>query len=127
MKITRQQLIEECLVRIETIQKHIQAVEAAGYCISSFKNYLKVDYGNLRDLLIDQELEQWRGLFMWGITADEVTRSRIKAMAYDRFLANGKEVMSWMNDGTSPSQYLVADEKKFRKMVRELFLKEEED
>ena len=82
MKVTREQMARESLERIELLQEHTRAVDAAAYCISARDRHAKIDHGNLRDKLIQAELDEWRKLFMWAITLDDDERARIKAAAY---------------------------------------------
>ena len=92
MKITNKKVIEECMVRIKTAQAHISAVEMAGYFIRDVRTYRNVEYGNIRDLLIEIELDEWRNLAAWGLTLDDAERDRVKAAVYQRFLRDGMNV-----------------------------------
>ena len=121
MKITNKKVIEECMVRIKTAQEHISAVEMAGYFIRDVRRYRNVEYGNIRDLLIEIELDEWRNLAAWGLTLDDAERDRVKAAVYQRFLRDGMNVSKWLNDGIEPSTWLAADEEKFRAMAKKAF------
>ena len=121
MKITNKQVVEECMARIEQLQEHIKAVEAAAWCLRERKKWVEVDYGNLHDLLISEELEEWRNLALWGMTLDDAERDRVKAAAHQRFLDDGQCVGTWMNNGVQPSSWLVSDEEKFRAMAKKAF------
>ena len=122
LTITNQNIVEDCLRNIDMLQSHIQHVEAAVYYANQCRHKHGLDAGTLRQTLIEEELDQWRSLFMWGLTVDEQVRARIRAAAYDRFLSHGKEICQWLNAGHCPSAYLVADEEEFRKLVDRLFL-----
>lgn len=121
MKITNKQVVEECMARIEQLQEHIKAVEAAAWCLRESKRWVEVDYGNLHDLLISEELEEWRNLALWGMTLDGAERDRVKAAAHQRFLRDGMSVGKWLGNGIEPSQWLVSDEEEFRAMAKEAF------
>jgi hypothetical protein len=68
-------------------------------------------------MLIEQELELWRNLFMWAMTLPQKEIDRIKAAAYERFL-DKFSVSHWLGDPTSWSQ---ATEDEFREMARKAF------
>jgi hypothetical protein len=115
-------MIEEALVRIEMLQSHISAIEAAASCLFKRRHHgFQIEYGNLRTTLFEEELDEWRKLFMWGLTLSDEERDRIKAAAYQRFLSNKTHVAYWINDGISPGQWLAADEDEFRAMAKEAF------
>lgn len=123
MEITNRTVVEECLERIELWQEHYRAVNAALY--RAREKYAhrggEVDSGNLLHEIMQQELDEWRGLFLWTITLDDAERDRIKAAAHRRFLADGLHVAHWFHDGVSPGQWLCSDEEEFRAMARAAF------
>lgn len=121
MKITNKQVVEECMVRIEQLQAHIKAIEAAAWCLRARKRWVDVNYGNIHDLLISEELEEWRNLALWGLTLDDAERDRVKAAAHQRFLRDGMSVGTYLNNGIEPSQWLVADNEAFRQMAKRAF------
>lgn len=121
MKITNKKVIEECMVRIKTAQEHISALEMAGYFIRDVRRYRNVEYGNIRDLLIEIELDEWRNLAAWGLTLNDAERDRVKAAVYQRFLRDGMSVGKWLGNGIEPSQWLVSEEEDFREMARKAF------
>jgi hypothetical protein len=122
MKITNKQLVFEAMVRIQDIQNHIKAIEEASYYLQNRDRQIRIDYGNIRSLLIDRELDEWRGLMMWGLTLDDQYKDRIKAAAHARFLHDGISVSHWLNqDGVSPASWFEADEIEFRKMAKTAF------
>lgn len=121
MNISKERMAEESLERIMHIQEHISAVEAAVYSIMKRDRNKIIDYGNLRECLINDELDEWRKLFMWGLTLDKERRDRIKAAAHNRFLRDGMHVANWINNGISPGTWFVADEAKFRTMAKAAF------
>lgn len=122
MKFTNRQMVEEAMVRIEHLQAHISAIDAAARCIQERRRHIQIEYGTLRDLLYQEEIGEWRNLFMWAITLDDAERGRVKAAAYSRFLADGMCVAHWINNGVSPGSWLSADESEFREMARSAFL-----
>lgn len=121
MKLSNKKLVQEILERIELIQQHIKNLEQAAWFVSARRRSEAVDYGNLRSQLIDTELDEWRNLFMWGLTLTQEEQERIKAVAFQRFLRDGMGVAHWLNDGVQPGCWLDADEKEFRKMAKEAF------
>lgn len=121
MKFTSKQMVEETLIRIEQIQAHIGAIEAAVRYLNHRNRHGNIDCGTLRSSLIQEELKEWQNLFMWGMTLDGAERDRIKAAGYQRFLRDGMHVAQWMNDGVSPTHWLEADDAEFRAMARKAF------
>jgi len=122
MKFTNKKMTEEAMVRIEQIQSHIAAIDAAARFIRMHcGRHIDVDYGSIREQLITAELDEWRNLFLWAITLDDAVRDRIKAAAHQRFLADGMHVADWMNGGVSPGSWLSADEDEFREMAKSAF------
>jgi hypothetical protein len=122
MKFTNKRMVEEAMVRIEHLQAHISAIEAAARCIHERKRHIQIEYGTLRELLYQEEMSEWRNLFMWAITLDEAERDRVKAAAHHRFLADGMHVAHWINNGVSPGSWLSADEDEFRAMAKAAFM-----
>lgn len=123
-----ERMADETLVRIETIQQHIQAVENAqsivqGASYGHAPNYAK----DLLDALYKKELDEWRNLFLWAITLPRKRRERIKAMAYERFLSERFSVCHWLNNGVTPSSWSAMEEEAFRAKVREIYLRESKD
>jgi len=122
MKITARTCVEEALVRIEEIQQHIKNVESAHWYLGKrHPDGFGIATGKVRSLLIEEELEEWRNVFMWAITLSNEEQERIKAAAYDRFLAR-TSVAHWLNNGIMPSSWLASDEEEFREMARKSFL-----
>jgi len=129
-KYTVKQMLEEVVERIEVIHEHLEALEKVGSFVANrmqgYQNF-RTDYGNLRSTLIERELEEWRGLLMWGLVVDEKTRDRIKAMAHDRFLGEDASVSHWLSpNGVELSSWLHSDAEEFREMVRKEFAPKEE-
>lgn len=127
MKITNKQVVEECMARIEQLQTHIKAIEAAAWCLRARRRSVDVDYGNIHDLPISEELEEWRNLAMWGLTLDDAERDRVKAAVHHRFLRDGMSVGMWINDGVEPSKWLTSDAEEFRDMARKAFGPKEQE
>jgi hypothetical protein len=120
MKFDKKQMAEDAMVRIETIQAHQKAVQAAMACISVRRPHTRIE-GNLVQLLYEAELNEWHSLLLWGITLDDAERDRIKAAAHQRFLNENTSVAEWLNDGITPSHWLAAEEDEFREMARKAF------
>lgn len=121
MKLTKKDIVEQCLQRIELVQHHVQNIDNAARFLGEAKRWESVDVGNLRDGLIEQELSEWRKLAMWGLTLEEAERDRIKAAVHDRFMRDGMHVADWFSGGVSPSSWLSSDEAEFREMAKVAF------
>jgi len=121
IKISNVKITKECMERINVLQEHIMAVENAARYISSATYRERVINSNLRELLIEEELEEWRNLCMWGLTVDDKTRDRIKVAARQRFLRDDISVAHWLNNGVMPGHWLVADEDEFKEMAKKAF------
>lgn len=113
-------MLEEALHRIEYIHELLEAYGLIKSFLTKEGRDL-VNCGEIFEKLVERELNEWRGVFMWGLVVDNETRQRVKAMAHERFLSNRMSVSRWMNDGIQPSKWLVADEEEFRTMVAEAF------
>lgn len=113
--------LTEALTRIEVLHAHIAAVQAAAFHVRRRDLHKKVDTGTLESDLIAAELDEWRNVFMFGLVVDAKTRRRVKAAAHARFLREDMSVSHWFNDGVPASQWLVADEEKFRAMTKKAF------
>jgi len=120
MKLTNKEIVLGQLEKIELYQQHIRNVEDAARDVRD-RGRTSVEYGNLMALLVDAELAAWRNVAMWGLTLEDAERDRIKAAVHSRFLHDGVSVQSWMNNGTSPSSWLKADEDAFRGMAKTAF------
>ena len=120
MKFTNKQMVEEAMGRITAAQEHTKAVHAAAQFL--YKPCRpSVDCSALITALYERELEDWRGLLLWGITLSDEERERVKAAAFERFLSDGRYVADWMNDGLAGGGWLTADEDQFRAMAKEVF------
>lgn len=105
-------IIESTFARIISIQNHIDNVYAA---LNSVTSECRSD-GNLIESLYAKQNKEWQNLFMFGLVADQDSRDRIKAAAYQRFLNDKMYVKSYMGDN-----WLMMEEEEFRRMCRELF------
>ncbi len=121
MKFTNKQMVEEAMGRITAAQEHTKAVHAAAQFLSRPNRRQNIDYSALITALYERELEDWRGLLLWGITLSDEERERVKAAAFERFLSDGRYVADWMNDGLAGGGWLTADEDQFRAMAKEVF------
>lgn len=123
MKLTNKEIVKQALVRIEVLRKDMDNLQAIQRRLGSryTSDLKKPDFGNIFQLLVERELDEWRGVFMWGMTLEDKDRERIKAAAHQSFLREGIGVSHWWNDGESPSSWLVADEEKFRAMAKKAF------
>lgn len=126
MKLTNREIVEQILERIKLIQQHTCAVIAAkNYANRTFHTSDQLGE-DLIDRLCHMETEEWRNLFMWGLTLTEKEQERIKTAAYKKFLSDGISVANWWNDNTYPGHYFDVDEKEFREMARKVFGPKEE-
>lgn len=125
MKLTNKDMVTQCLERIDLWQEHIRAVQAAQYRLGETRRGKDPVGQDLYFQLIEAELDEWRGLFMWCLTLDDAERDRIKAAAHERFLADHVQVAQWFTGSTCPSSWLSADEDTFRAMARNAFAPKE--
>lgn len=121
MKLTNKEIVSQCMERVKCWQHHCAAIDAACYALNNDKRHVSVETGNLRDLVIQRELDAWRDLAMWGLTLDKDERDRIKAAVHERFLRDGMNVAKWFSNGRDPGSWLAADDEEFRAMAREYF------
>ncbi len=124
MRLTNKTIIEESLQRIDVLQQHIISVDAATSHLYKLKmnNNFVLNHGNLRSTLIEEELDEWRKLFMWALTIDQPTRDRIKAAAYERYLATRNAIANWINpNGHTASTWTSSDAEEFNIMSKNLF------
>lgn len=128
MKFNNKKMVEECMIRIEMISKKIDELDSiVSFLYGRKYRGWNAELGNLRSTLIEEELNEWRNLFLWGLTLDNEERDRIKAAAYNRFLSDRMTVSHWFNNGISPSTWLVSDDEEFRKMAKEAFKPKEKE
>lgn len=120
MKLTNKDIVLQCMENITVLQGHIRSIEAAAAYLFN-RRKASVDYGNLRDFLVDSELEEWRKLSMFGLTLNDADRDRVKAAVHDRFLRDGVHVADWFNGGAQVSAWFSEDEDAFREMARKAF------
>lgn len=117
----KKEMLEQSLERIMHIREMLEAFGAIrSYLTNKGRDYA-CNFGDVQAELYRRELEEWRGLLMWGLVCDRSTQDRVKAAAYERFLSDKMDVTSWMFNGENPSSWLTKDEEEFRKSVKELF------
>jgi hypothetical protein len=118
--VKNKELVEKLLEQIEFIQEEVRAFDAIVSNLEYDTRFGdgKLDTGNIRSVLLDQELELWRKVFMWAMTIPPKDMDRIKAAAYERFLGEKMCVSPWIGNPTSWSQ---ATEDEFREMARKAF------
>lgn len=123
MKLTNKDMVMQCLERIEMVQMHQKAIDSARWFVSHRSPGERLDDGlGLRARLWEIEANEWRSLFMWGLTLDDAERDRIRAAAYDRFLGDSASVGHWLSpSGVTQSGWMAADEDEFREMARKAF------
>ena len=130
MKFTSKKMVEQALENIRTLAEHQKAVQAALYRVRDMSPRhasSEINEGNLYQTLIRLELDQWRDLFMFGMTLDDEEKERIQAAGVARFLSDGMYVGHYItNRHGDPTSYWTADEKEFREMVKNTFFKGEQ-
>lgn len=114
-------MIEEAMNRIMHVREMQEAYLACTTALQRKHSDYKLGDGKVFNDLIAWELEEWRGLLMWGMVIDQETKDRIKAAAHERFLSNRMDVSKWFNNGIHPNSWLIANEKDFREMAKEAF------
>ena len=118
------EIVTKLLEKIELVQEMIRSIDAITCMLSgSDFRHRKPDRGNLRELLVEEELECWRNIFMWAMTLGEKERDRIKAAAHERFLGKQMSVGYWLGNASS---WTKASEDEFREMARKAFAPGEE-
>lgn len=118
-------MMEQILGRIMNIREMIESLSVIrSFVTNGGKENL--NEGNFREELYRRELDEWRGLMMWGLVCDEKDRQRLKAAAYERFIGERMDVRRWIFDGSEPSSWMVKDEENFRKQAKELFKPDEQ-
>jgi len=121
VKLTTKKLVEESLERVEMWQEAIRHVEAAQSLLARARRDKPTPGGDLRTALVEQELDAWRGVFMWALDLTDEERHRIKVAGADRFLGKSKHVANWLTEtGESPSHWLEAEEEEIRDVIRKL-------
>jgi hypothetical protein len=118
----KKQMVEESLTRIMQIREMIDSFGLVKSFLMRRGDERDINCGNIYEKLYERELDEWRGLFMWGLITDEPTRDRIKAAAYERFLSEKKGVHQWMFNGENPSKWLASTEDEFREFLKEEFI-----
>jgi len=127
------QMAADCMRRIETINEHVAAIEAAAQFMAERRSSASWDADAfkasepLRRMLIESELDEWRNLAMWGLVVDHATRERIKVEVHQRFLRKGIATAHHWNGGVTPGTWMDADDKAFREMCRKAFAPESEE
>jgi hypothetical protein len=122
---TERDIVIEALARVEYIQEHIASLAQINNFLHRHRVGDKPDTGNLFELLVTAENNEWRNVFMWGLTLPQEDRDRIKLAAHEKYLAARSSVAHWWNDGVTPAVgYMVADEEAFREMARKAFAPE---
>ncbi len=81
------QLVTQILERISLLQLHVDAVDLAeAHTRDPYYRSLDVHSGNLRQVLMELELNEWRHLFMYSMVVDKDTLETIKRAAMNRFV-----------------------------------------
>jgi hypothetical protein len=114
-------MVLKSMQRIEYLQHAVEMLDQISRMIYDDGRHKTVDEGNLRRLLIDKELAEWRTVSMWGLTLSDAERDRVKAAVHQRFMRDDMHVASWFNGGDLPTSWLQADEEAFREMAKKAF------
>lgn len=122
MKLMNKDIIRQAMARIEYVQGLIKALDDVTRFLGERDRYTTIDAGNMKGKLYEAETQEWRNVFMWGLTLDDADRAEIKALAHARYIKDDMDVSHWLDErGITPSQWLRADEDSFRKMAKEYF------
>lgn len=132
MKLTNKDIVQRSLEKISYLQEATEAHYAALRVAQRLRQGIAdpVNPGNIGTVLIQAELDEWRGLFMWGLTLTDAEREPIKAMAHARFMDDRASVSEWLTGNLGRvDSWLESDEAAFRDLARRHFepRKEEED
>ena len=122
MRLTNKDIVLKCLGSIKHLQEVIKNIEETHALASRIVGYSgKVDYGDVREIIIRHEVDEWRRLCMFGLTLTDAEQDDIKALAHERFIA-GASVGHWLSpDGIGPGSYLTKSEEEFRAMAKAAF------
>jgi hypothetical protein len=123
-EFTPDAMVVKALENVMFWQEHQTAVRAAMQAVNeTWYNRDSVDCGKLLNSLYDCELREWHNLMLFGLAVSDDTRQRVKAAAYQRFLAGNVAVNKWLSDSpTVPCcHWLSADDTAFREMCRRTF------
>ena len=121
MKLKNTDMVLQSMQRIEALQHAVGMLDQIKRMIYDESRHKTVDEGNLRQILIDKELAEWRNVAMWGLTLSEAERDRVKAAVHQRFMRDDMHVASWFNGGALPTSWMQADEEAFREMAKQAF------
>ena len=121
LKLTNKDMVLQCMQRIEALQHAVGMLDQIKRMIYEEGRQKTIDEGNLRQILIDKELGEWRNVAMWGLTLSDDERDRVKAAVHQRFLRDDMHVAFWFNGGELPTSWMRADEDAFREMARKAF------
>jgi len=107
--------------------------EALLYALRGIKNYdrnaatIRSGTSLLWDYLCQDELNQWRKLFMWSL-ADEDWAQEARQLARKRFLSDTSDIMSYLNpEGRIPDSFLSSEREEWRAEIEKMFTSPEEN
>jgi len=122
MRLTNKDIVLKCLGSIKHLQEVIKSLEEAHSMARKIVGHSgKVDYGDVREIIIRHEVDEWRRLCMFGLTLTPAEQDDIKALAHERFISRGS-VGHWLSpDGIDPGSLLTKSEEEFRAMARAAF------
>lgn len=121
MKLKNTDMVMQSMQRIESLQQAVEMLDKIKRMLYEEARHQSIDEGNLRRILIEKELAEWRTVSMWGLTLSDAERDRVKAAVHQRFMRDDMHVASWFNGGELPTSWLQADEDKFRAMAKKAF------
>lgn len=121
MKLKNTDMVMQSMQRIESLQQAVEMLDKINRMLYEEARHQSIDEGNLRRILIEKELAEWRTVSMWGLTLSDAERDRVKAAVHQRFMRDDMHVASWFNGGELPTSWLQADEDKFRAMAKKAF------
>lgn len=122
-EFTPEAMVAKALENVMFWQEHQTSVRAAIQAVNETLYHAIADCGSLLDSLYERELLEWRNLMLFALVVSDEQRERVKAAAYQRFLAGHVAVNQWLSDSpTEPcSHWLSSDDAAFREMCRRVF------
>lgn len=117
-------LVVQLMEKIDVVRNHYTAVQSAMYFARHNRYGEEVFSQDVLTALVAIELDLWRQVFMFGMTLNDKEQERIKAAAYQRFLADGISVKDYLPGGANAGSWLVSEEEEFREMCKKLFAPE---
>jgi hypothetical protein len=119
--MNKKKMIEDAMLRIMQVREMQAAYLTCTTALNRKNPNYKQGDGKVFADLVQWELDEWSGLLMWGLVADQGTQDRVKAAAHERFLSDKFNVSKWFTGDENPAGYLTADDEEFRAMAKKAF------